>query len=78
MKDIVIISIYDLGYGGFSVMVDGVVYGQRVFDNEKETVADALYDVYKEFGSEKSEEEFKKMFPDKQVIICEDGCINVL
>lgn len=77
MKDIVIISIYDLGYGGFSVMVDGIVSGPHDFDCEEKTIADVLYGVYREFGW-KSGEEFKKMFPDKQVIICEDGSIDIL
>lgn len=76
MKDIVIISIYDSGYG-FSVMVDGIVSSPYIFHGEKETVADILYHIYNKFGSE-SGKEFKKMFPNKQVILCEDGDIEIL
>lgn len=73
MKDIVIISIYEYG-SIFKVMVDGIVYSMR---REKKTIADVLYDIYNAFGWE-SREEFKKMFPDKKIIICEDGDIEVL
>lgn len=75
MKDLVVVSIYDGGYG-FNVMVDGVVSSPH-HCNEKETMGDVLYHVYNEFGW-KSGEEFKKMFPDKQIIICEDGGIEIL
>lgn len=74
INDIVIISIYDGGWN-FHVMVDGIVYFPRHYSEKN--IANVLYAVYKEFGSE-SGEEFKRMFQDKQVIICEDGCINVL
>ena len=76
MKDIVIVSVYDGGYG-FSVMADGIVSSPHTFHGEKETVADVLYGIYKEFGWE-SGKEFKKMFPNKQIIVCEDGGIEVL
>lgn len=75
MKDIVIISIYEGGYG-FSVMVDGVVSSPH-HCNEKETMGDVLYHVYDEFDPE-SGEKVKKMFPGKQVIVCADGGIEVL
>jgi len=75
MKDIVIISIYDSGYG-FKVMVDGVVSSPYTCHQGK-SIADVLLGVYHKFGYE-SGEEFKKMFPDKQIIICEDGDIEVL
>jgi len=76
MKDIVVISIYDTGYG-FNVMVDGIVSSPFVFHGEKETIADVLYRIYMKFGWE-SGKEFKKMFPNKQIIICEDGGIEIL
>lgn len=77
-KNIVIISIYDGGYGGFSVMVDDVISCPHDIDCEEKNIADVLYGIYREFGSDDCVEEFKKMFPDKLVIVCDNECINVL
>lgn len=76
-KNIVVIDIYDGGYGGFSVMVDDVISCPHDIDCEEKNIADVLYGVYKEFDSD-SGEEFKKMFPDKLVIVCDNECIEVL
>lgn len=74
MKDIIVVSIYDSGYG-FNVMVDGVVSSPWTC-HEGESIADVLHRIYNEFGW-RSGGEFKKMFPDKQIIVCEDGDIEV-
>ena len=75
VKDAVVVSIYDSGYG-FNVMVDGVVSSPHTCHQGK-SIADVLFSVYNEFGW-KSGEEIKRMFPDKRIIICEDGDIEVL
>ena len=83
MKDIVIISIYDSAIG-LSVLLDGKVYEthdrfERANGGE-ENVADEIDDIFAKaaWESERCKNAFKEKFPNKQVILCEDGGIEIL
>lgn len=82
MKDIVIISIYDTLI--YSVLLDGKVYESHDrYEREKsgeKNVADEIDDIYAKanWQSGKYKKAFKKKFPNKQVILCENGDIEVL
>lgn len=78
MKDIVIISIYDSGYG-FSVMVDNKIYYQSQIKEDETYEEDTLADLVKNsYHNYNFEEWLKCKFPNKKIIICEDGGIEVL
>ena len=82
MKDIVVISIYDSAIS-LSVLLNGRVYeAHDRFEREdgEQNVADEIEDIYAKENWQigKCKKAFKKKFPNKQVILCQDGGIEVL
>lgn len=78
MKDLVIISIYDSGFGGFSIMINGkVIEPKDEYDIGKPTLANKIKELYQN-ETDKFEEYLKKKFKNKTIIICNDGDIEVL
>lgn len=71
MKNIVIINIYDSGYG-FSVLVDNTIY-YKMHDDLADEILSIYYDSHINFH-----DWLKEKFKDKTIIICEDGGIEVL
>lgn len=76
MKDIILISSYDSGYC-FSIMVNGKIIHKS--DDEEENIADKVRSKYYHCFSSEFKEFCKKEFgTDKQIIVCEDGDIELL
>lgn len=73
MKDLLIISIYDSGYG-FSIMFNGEII-ERTGVDEETNLADVFESKYNDYHFH---EWLKEKYPDKKIIICENGDIEVL
>ena len=71
MKDLVIISIYDNGFG-FSIMFDGEVL------KSNDELFNEIFEVYDSKLLSDFEEYLKEKFKNKTIIICENGGIEVL
>lgn len=80
-KDLVVISIYD-SFWGFSVFMDGKIYTDQYRGVSAE--------IYKAYYDERNYEErpegaddywhswLKERFPNKTIVVCEDGGIDVM
>lgn len=72
LENIVVISMYDGGYN-YSIMINGIIYGRfgnvpQDVKNVMDKTLDNLYDNAK----------LKEIFPNKTIIVCDDGCTEVI
>lgn len=73
MKDLVIISIYDCGCW-FSVIIDEKVYNT----NNRSDLFDEILSAYHNDYTSDFKEYLKEKFKNKNIILCEDGDIEVI
>lgn len=77
MKDIILISNYDSGYG-FSIMIDGKIIHRS--NTEEDNIADKVFREYNYYFCSHDFKEFceKEFGENKQIIICDNGDIELL
>lgn len=69
LDNIVVISSYDNGYE-FSILENGTIH-KRLDGHRHETLIDAYSYIY-------NHSKLKEIFPNKTIIVCEDGDIEVI
>ena len=72
LENIVVISNYDGGYY-YSIMINGIIYGRfgNIPQDVKNVMDNALDNLY-------DNSKLKEIFPNKTIIVCEDGGIEVI
>ena len=77
MDNIIIVSIYDSGWG-FSVMLDNKIHEGHFFSEDDSKIYTSFRKAYHRICSQKKFVRWiRRKYPQQKIIICEDGNIQI-